>query len=145
MMMSSQNAVCQPCQYKGPANLNEAGQASCRRQAVGQQSTGQVSCRAEGHTSRDQAVGTRQEATSEAKDHLITEEQKSIKLMLGTEAISFVSTAPLLEEEPDVQHPIPCTIAQLVPPHLVPLQYLNLPHCHANVVRYDDFSSDLRL
>ena len=47
--------------------------------------------------SRSQAVGTRQEATSEARDHLITEVNKS---NVGTEATAFVFTAPLLEREP---------------------------------------------
>ena len=49
--------------------------------------------------SRHQAIGTRQEATSEAKDHLITEVNKA---SVGTEATDFLFTAPLLEGELEV-------------------------------------------
>ena len=48
------------------------------------------------------------EATSEAKDYLITEVNE---VDVGTEATAFVFTAPLLEGEPEVQHPTLCTTA----------------------------------
>ena len=79
--------------HKRPACLNQAD-----KQVAGEQATGQVSCQA-GHTSRSQAIGTRQEATSEAKDNLITEVNK---VNVGTEAIAFVFTASLLEGEHEV-------------------------------------------
>ena len=41
--------------------------------------------------------------------------------MLEKEATAFVFTAPLLEVEPEVEHPTMCTPAQLVTPHLVSL------------------------
>ena len=91
MMISIQNAIWQPCTYKGPANLNLLG-----KQDAGLQAKGQVSCSA-GHTHRSQAVGTRQEATSEAKNCLITEVNK---VDIGTEATPLVFNAPLLEGEP---------------------------------------------
>ena len=74
----------QPCPHKGPAYLNQVDkqvgeQVNCRKQVSGQQATGQVTPRAEGHTTQETALGTRQEATSEAKYHLMTE---SIKLVL---------------------------------------------------------------
>ena len=62
----------------------------------------QVSCRKKEISSRSQAVDTRKEATSEARDHLITEVNK---INVGTEATAFVFTAPLLEGEPEVQCP----------------------------------------
>ena len=72
----------------------------------------------QGRTSpRSQAVGTRQEATSEAKDYLITEVNK---VDVGREATAFVFTALLLEGEPEVQCPTSHTTSQLVLPHLVP-------------------------
>ena len=46
-----------------------------------------------------EAICTRQEATSEAKDHLITEVNK---VNVVTEATVFVFTTPLLEGEPKV-------------------------------------------
>ena len=82
-MMSSENAVQQLSLYKGSANLNEAD-----KQVVGQQVTGQVSHRAEGHTPMSQAVGARQGAISEAKNYLITEVNK---LMVGKEATALYS------------------------------------------------------
>ena len=66
---------------------------------------------------RSQVVGTRQKATSEVKDCLITEVNK---FDVGTEATAFVFTATLLEGQSEVQHPTLCTTAQLVPPQLVP-------------------------
>ena len=45
MMMSSQNAVWQPCPYKGPAYLNQA-----EKQVAGQQAMGEVSHTTEGCT-----------------------------------------------------------------------------------------------
>ena len=62
---------------------------------------------------RSQAVGTKQEATSEARDYLITEVSK---VDVGTEATAFALTTPLLEREPEVQCPILCATAQLIPP-----------------------------
>ena len=53
-----------------------------------------------------QAICTRQEATSEAKDHLIAEVNE---LDAGTEATAFMLTDPLLEGEPEVYHPTLCT------------------------------------
>ena len=83
MMMSSENAVQQPCPYKRSANLNQAD-----KQVVGQQATGQVSHRAEGHTPMSQAVGARQGATLGAKDYLITEVNK---VDAGKQAIALYS------------------------------------------------------
>ena len=60
-------------------------------------------------------MGTRQEATSEAKDHLITEVNE---VYIGTEVTAFVFTAPPLEGEPEVQCLVWCTTS-----HPVPLQY----------------------
>ena len=45
---------------------------------------------------RSQAIGTRQEATIEAKDHLITEVNT---VNVGTETTAFVFTALLLDGE----------------------------------------------
>ena len=48
------------------------------------------------------AVGTGQEATSEAENYLVTEVNK---VDIGTEATAFVCTTLLLEEEPEVSTP----------------------------------------
>ena len=112
MMMLSQNAMPQPCPYKGPANPYQAEKQVAEQSGCSTAGIRWVNCRAEGHTPRSQAVGTRQEATSQAKDYLITQVNK---FDVGTEGTAFVFTAPLLEGEPEVQHPMPYTAAQLVP------------------------------
>ena len=124
MMMSSQNAVQQPCPYKGPANLNWVDKqlVGCR---IGGHRTGQLGEQKDIPSGRE-AIGTRQEATLEAKDYLIKEVNN---VDVGTEATAFVSTTPLLEGEPNVHHPTPCTTAQPVPPHLVPSSNLYLYNC----------------
>ena len=63
------------------------------KQAAGQEATGQVNDRAEGYIPRSQAVDTRQEVTSGAKDYLTIEVNK---VDVGTESTASVFTAPLL-------------------------------------------------
>ena len=61
------------------------------------QPSGQAGCRIEGHTlQKCQAVGTRQEATPEGRDHLKTDINN---INDGTEATAFVFTDPLIEGE----------------------------------------------
>ena len=79
MMMSSQKGVWQLCPFKGHAYLNQADK-QVAEQTGSQESRFQDSrpqdksvSEQKDIPSRRQAIGTRQEATSEAKDHLITE------------------------------------------------------------------------
>ena len=99
MMMSSQNSMQHPCPYK---DLHKSTRWTIRLQSnhlARKQATGQVSCRAEGDTPKSQAMDTRQEATTEAKDHLITDVNK---VNVAKEATAIVFPAPLLEGEPEV-------------------------------------------
>ena len=107
VMMSSQSAVWQPCLYKG---LHTSTKQTSRLQDSRPQDM--PVAEQKDTLSRSQAIGTRQEATSEAKDHLITEVNK---VDVGTDATVFVFTAPLLEGEPEVQHPTSCITPQPVP------------------------------
>ena len=78
-MMSSQNVMLQPCPYKGLLISTKWTSRLHDKSAAEQK----------GIHSRSQAVGNRQEATSEAMDHSKTEVNK---IDVGTEATAFVFT-----------------------------------------------------
>ena len=85
----------QLCPYKGPTYLNQVDKqvAGSRLQNSRPQDKSVV------EPSRSRALGTRQEATIEAKDQLIIEVNE---VNVGTEATAFIFTAQLLEGEPEL-------------------------------------------
>ena len=103
------------------------------KQVAGQQTTGQISHRAGGHTPRSQDVGARQEATSEAKDYFTTEANKVNVVKEATGLCIHCSTTRgrTWGTAPYTVYNSPAGNT----PHLVPLQ---LPNTHLLIQLLDN-------